>query len=161
MVSTRTSANDSTTHESTLHDGFFVGDFWCAKEDTITRARAREGLSMCPLLTPPKESSIPCSLRNNSSRRDRKYGHVMMRLSIYFWGKLVGVSEGVLCTPNMYKRERRTMVFGRETTRNTRLHRLDDTDEPPLLFCSMRPKRSRLFSSFRSLLLLLLLLCSS
>ncbi len=87
LVSTRTSANDSTTHESTLHDGFFVGDFWCAKEDTITRARAREGLSMRPLLTPPKESSIPCSLRNNSSRRDRKNGHVMMRFSI-FLGKI-------------------------------------------------------------------------
>ena len=38
--------------------------------------------------------------------------------------------------------------FGIETNRNTRLHRLDDTDEPPLLFCSMRPKRSRLFPLF-------------
>tara|TARA_B100001758_G_scaffold246292_1_gene261021 strand:+ start:526 stop:834 length:309 start_codon:yes stop_codon:yes gene_type:complete len=47
LVSTRTSANDSTTHDSTLHDGFFVGDFWCAKEDTIMSFVARAKASRC------------------------------------------------------------------------------------------------------------------
>ena len=110
LVSTRTSANDSTTHDSTLHDGFFVGDFWCAKEDTIMSFVARAKASRCVPFDTPKESSIPCSLRNNnSSRRDRKNGHVMIRFSI-FLGKLVGVcvqkkKKGrSLCTPNMYKR---------------------------------------------------------
>ena len=144
----------------------------CERRHHHVLCRAREGLSMCPLLTPPKESSIPCSLRNNnSSRRDRKNGHVMLRFSI-FLGKIgrgfvykkkkrKGFCVLQICIRERERRpvpEATIMVFGRETTRNTRLHRLDDTDEPPLLFCSMRPKRSRLFSSFRSLLLLL---CSS
>ena len=137
----------------------------CERRHHHVLCRAREGLSMCPLLTPPKESSIPRSLRNNnnSSRRDRKNGHVMMRALSIFLGKIGrGFRRGFVGLQICIKeRGIRTMVFGRETTRNTRLHRLDDTDEPPLLFCSMRrPKRSRLFSSFRSLLLLLLL-CSS
>jgi hypothetical protein len=57
VVSTRTSANESTTPESmttyTLH-GFFLGDFWCAKEENMSymsRMCARGALDVhfCPV----------------------------------------------------------------------------------------------------------------